>query len=290
MSSQATSAEPANERIELGSPLRGSVRWLPLAFGFVLLVAVVVAALHFAEARELERIVEQAEPWWLALALLCQAGTYAAAGQVFRGVARAGGYPLSLATAYRLSLTKLFVDQAVPSAGLSGTVVLANGLQKQGMARSVVAAGVVVDLASYYAAYVLGLGIALVITAIRGEANAIIPARFVRVRRLRRRAQRGRPGAFREANVGDPEAPGLIAPASKRDRFHRARRPAARAKPGLLLQASACQLAIVLCGRGTVWVLIRSLGAHGSASGVFASFMISSILAEASGRSKLHRS
>jgi Mg2+-importing ATPase len=142
-------------------PARRSLRWFPWLFGIALLAAVIVAALHFAEAREFAHIAEHAQPWWLSLAILFQAATYIAAGQVFRGVAQAGGHTLSLATACRFSLTKLFVDQAVPSAGLSGTVVLANGLQQRGIPRSVVAAGVVVDLASYYAAYVLSLGVAL---------------------------------------------------------------------------------------------------------------------------------
>ena len=39
---------------------------------------------------------------------------------MFRAVAAAGHFDLGLATAYRLSPTKLFVDQAFPSVGLSG--------------------------------------------------------------------------------------------------------------------------------------------------------------------------
>jgi Mg2+-importing ATPase len=243
-----------------------------------MVAAVIVGALHFSEAREFAQLTERAEPWWLALAVVFQSGTYLAQGQVFRCVAHAGRFSLSLATACRLGLAKLFIDQAIPSAGLSGTVVLANALEQRGMARSVIAASIVVDLASYYAAYVLSLAVALVITAVRGETRTIIvlislvfflfgiglsvmvlalsgrgthalPKRLVRFRPLRT--------ALDFIQEADP---------------HLARNP----RP--LIKASAYQLAIILCDATTVWVLIRSLGASGSAGGVFASFMISSLL------------
>src|SRR5689334_24412067 len=121
----AGSASPV-ERPKLGQLARRSWPWLPWILGGALLATVVVASLHFADAREFARIAEHAEPWWLALAVVLQAATYVAAGQVFRGVARAGGHSLGLATACQLGLAKLFVDQAVPSAGLSGTIVLSN--------------------------------------------------------------------------------------------------------------------------------------------------------------------
>ena len=261
-----------------GSSARKPLRWLPWIFGVMLLAAVIVAALHFADAREFARLAEQAQPWWLALAVAFQAGTYVAAGQVYRAVARAGGHSLRLATACRLSLTKLFVDQALPSAGMSGTVVLAKGLEQRGIPRPVIAAGIVVDIVSYQAAYVLCLAVALVITAIRGEARAIImlvslvffvvsiglgvvvlafSGRGKRV--IPRRLTRFRPlrTAIEFIEQADPKI--------------------ARS-PRLLLQAGAYKLGVVLCDAATVWVLIRSVGANGSPSGVFASFMISSLL------------
>ncbi|QSQ25235.1 magnesium-translocating P-type ATPase [Pyxidicoccus parkwayensis] len=255
-----------------------SLRWLSWFFGIVLLAAVIVASRHFSEARDFARLTENAEPWWLALAVLFQAGTYVAQGQVFRLVAKRGAFPLGLATACRLGLTKLFVDQAVPTAGLGGTLVLAAGLQRRGMSRKVVAAGVVVDLASYYAVYVLCLAAALVVTTVRGEDSPVVllvSLVFVvfavgysslllalsgrGAREVPRRLARLGPVRTALEFVQDSD------PALTRDRT-------------LFLGTCAYQLAIVLCDAATLWVLIRALGAHGSPWGVFASFMISSLL------------
>src|SRR5512135_1816020 len=104
------------------------LRWLPWIVGAGAVVAVVAAALHFSEARELVHLTEQAEPWWMIVALALQAATYAAQGEVLACVSRAGGFPLRLATWYELSVAKLFVDQAVPSVGVSGMVVVARSL------------------------------------------------------------------------------------------------------------------------------------------------------------------
>jgi P-type Mg2+ transporter len=278
MNFPATGIDTNRASVRPGSSPRSSLRWLSWVSGVVMVAAVVVAALHFAEARELARIAEDAQPWWLALAVMLQLATYVAAAQVFRRVVRAGGHSLNVATGCRLSLMKLFVDQAVPSAGLSGTVVLADGLERRGIPRPVVAAGIVVELASYYGAYVLSLVLALVVSARRGEVSTIVWLVSLvffafalgltavilalsgrRTRVLPRPLMRVRPLAT---------AIGFIEQAD----------PELARSPRLLVQSGVCQLAVVLCDAATVWVLIRALGAYGSPSGVFASFMISSLL------------
>jgi uncharacterized membrane protein YbhN (UPF0104 family) len=153
---------------------RRALRWLPWILGVGVLVAVVIGALHLADAREFARLAEQAEPGWLFLAVVFQAATYLAQGQVFRCMAHASGFSLRVAAACRIGFMKLFVDQAVPSGGLSGTLVLSDALQQQAMSRPAVASAIVVDFASYYAAYVLSIAGALVITAVRGETRTVI--------------------------------------------------------------------------------------------------------------------
>ena len=271
-------ASAPDSRWDLGSAPRGAWRWIPWLFGAALVAAVIVGAYHFSEAREFARLTEQAEPWWFLLALMLQAGTYLAQGQVYRVVARKSGASLNLGAAARLSLMKLFVDQAVPTAGLSGTVVLAEALRKGGMPRPVVAAAIVVDLASFYAAYVLSLAVALAIATARGETSTILVlvtlvfflfaiglSVFVlalsgrATRTLPKRVVRFRPLRIALDFVREAD-PHLV----------RSRR--------VLFAASAYQLAIVLCDATTVWVLLRSLGTAASPGGVFASFMVSSLL------------
>ena len=102
-----------------GSQTRRALQWTPWIVGVAILGGVVAFAFHFSETREFVRLTEQAKPWWLVLALVLQAATYVAQGEVLGCVTRAGRFPLSLPTLYKLSLSKLFVDQAVPSAGVA---------------------------------------------------------------------------------------------------------------------------------------------------------------------------
>ena len=122
------------------------------------------AALHVSEGREFIDVAERAKPWWLVLAVCLQGATYLAQGEIFRRVPRAAGYHLPLTAAYELSLAKLFIDQALPSAGIGSTIVVAKALERRAVPRAVVAASMVINIASYHAAYVVCLGIALAIT------------------------------------------------------------------------------------------------------------------------------
>lgn len=249
-----------------------------MLFGIAALAAVIVAATHFSEARDFARLTEHAQPWWLTLAIILQAGTYLAQAQVLCAVARAGRSGLGLLTAARLGLAKLFTEQALPSAGLSGTLVLAAGLERRGLPRPVVAAALVVDLASFYVAYVLCLAVALVITAVHGEQSTVIllvslvfmlfgVGLTIMVLALSGRGARAVPRRLRRLSPVRA-AIGFLENADRR----------LSRDPRLLLEATAYQLAIVLCDSATMWVLIHSLGGHGSVSGVFASFMSSSLL------------
>ena len=78
---------------------------------------------------------------------------------------------MPLTAAYELSLAKLFIDQAIPSAGIGSTIVVAQALERRGVPRAVVAASMVINIASYHAAYVVCLGVALAITAARGDSR-----------------------------------------------------------------------------------------------------------------------
>lgn len=146
------------------------IRWI---CGVVLIAALVVVVRHVSDAREFARLAEQARPLWLLLAIAFQAVTYVSQGQIYRIVAAADGRALGVLAAARLSITKLFVDQAIPSAGLSGTVAVAAALRQRGISRSVVSAGVLVDLTGIYVSYIICLVASFVITTTRGKTTEI---------------------------------------------------------------------------------------------------------------------
>ncbi|MHB8872560.1 MAG: lysylphosphatidylglycerol synthase transmembrane domain-containing protein [Myxococcaceae bacterium] len=244
---------------------------------FALLAVVVIAALHVSEEREFVRIAERTQPWWLAIAIFLQAGTYLAQGESWRVVTRAAGVAVPSSAAFKLSLAKLFVDQALPTAGVSGTVVVARALEQRGVSRAVVMASVVVDTVSYYGANVLTLALALLITVVGGHASPLIVGAalfFVllsAVLTTTALALSGRKSAGPRWLRRIPLLKSALSLLGEAD-------PALARSPRLIVMSGLFQLAIVLLDASTVWILIRSLGEVASPTGVFASFMVSSLL------------
>jgi Mg2+-importing ATPase len=184
---------------------------------------------------------------------------------------------LPLTQAFKLSLAKLFIDQALPSAGISGTLVAARALERSGIARPVVMAAVVVDTASYYAAYVLALAVAMVITIAGGHTSPLIIAAAIAFTVfgtglsvlalvLSGRAELGPKWLYRVPLL--KQALGLLSEAE----------PMLVHRLPLIAQSGMYELAIILLDAASVWTLIRALGQSASPSGVFASFMVSTLL------------
>jgi len=259
------------------SLVKRAARGLPWLLGLAALVAVVVVALRFAEGEELLRTVARVEPVWLLTAAGLQAATYLAEAQGWRRVARAALFPLPLATAYQLSLAKLFIDQALPSGGISGTVFFARALGELGMPRPAVMAGVVVDIATYYGTYVICLAAALVVTLVRKEATVLVGvltgvfAVFA-------------VGVLVSALVLSGRGAGAISrrlarvpPARRLLRFLEDADPHLARSPRVLLAAGAWQLSVFVLDATTVWALIQASGVSVPLPGVFASFMISTL-------------
>jgi len=261
-----------------GPPRSGSkARWFIWLFGLAVLGIVVLAAAHFSEGRQFIAHLRHVQPRWVLVAALLQAATYLGQGQIWRTVARAGHVPVSLATAYRLSVARLFIDQALPSAGLSGTVVMVKSLEQQGIPMPVVMAGVVIDTASCYATYVVGLLAALVVSLVQHQATRLVllvAVPFVPF------ALALTFGFIRQA--GRP--PGPLARRLSRFRFlQNGLRLLEQADPRLarshrlIARAGVYQLAVILLDAATIWVLILGLGITPSAGGVYVSFMISTL-------------
>jgi Mg2+-importing ATPase len=258
--------------------VRRTGNWLSWLIGAALLAAVVLAARHFAEERAFSQILEQVEPAWLLAALALQAATYLAQAGIWLTVLHRTGARVPFAYACGLSLQKLFIDQALPSMGLSGTAAVAAALERRGTPRAAVTSAVAVDISCYFAAYALSLGVALAIFVRGGHASALVIVSAVLFlvfggalatavltlsgRPPGRRLQpllriRGIGRAFELLGAADP---------------HLAR------DPRLLLRATLLQLSIFALDAATVWVLVRALGVDASPATVFASFMLASLM------------
>ena len=249
--------------------------WL---LGAALLTLVVAAALKGSDSRDFVMLVEAASPWWMAIAVVLQLGTYAAQGGIWRRVAAAAALPLRRAEAFSFSLAKLFADQALPSAGISGSLIVARALRARGMREDAVNAAVLINIASYHIAYVIGLALALAILVARHRANELIVISSV---------------LFVAFAIALTAAVVLFSgrPDSRASRRLRAIKPlrgllefmtradASLARSVVLLRAATVQqLAIIACDATTMWALLRSIGALTQLEAVFASFMIASLV------------
>ena len=184
---------------------------------------------------------------------------------------------MSLGKACELSLAMLFVDQALPSAGISGVALVSGALSRIGMPRAVVVSAVLVDVAMYYLAYAffmaVALGVALYHHYLPGWVNVFmllfvfigsgvawfvmaLPSggmdglknrlrRFSRMARLLDWVEDAHPGSFQ----------------NKRVQF----------------QAFAYHVVVFVLDATTIWVAVRALGVSASVGGVFASFMVSTL-------------
>ena len=263
--------------VRSGGAARSSTRWFVWFVGAALLGGVVLVAMRFSEAEEFAQLAERARPRWLALAVLLQAATYLAEGEIWRAVVRAGHSAIAVPRAYGLSVAKLFMDQTVPTGGVSGTILYVEGLQRLGVPRGVALAGVVVSTFSYYAAYALCLALAIVYAAMMGDLIGattsvgvvflVVSTVFAVVVLLHSGAEPG-PIARRLARV--PFLRGALGLLQEAD-------PSVAHAPRVLARAVLWQLAIVCLDAGTIWAALRAVGAATSTEAVFMSYMFSSL-------------
>jgi P-type Mg2+ transporter len=252
--------------------------WINWLFGAAILASVVVLALHSSDARHFPELLERAQPKWLLAGVLCQGATYLAQSSIWRMVARAGGHPLPAMTAYKLSLAKLFMDQALPSAGVSGTIVIARGLVARGVRQSAVFAGAIVNMIAYHTSYMSCLAIAITVAASAGHVNDLIVAIWIAVlviavaltvivSKLAGRREGALPRWLTHLRLVRPAL--FVLRAADR---HIVR------NPRIIGCALLAHLSIVMLDTLTLWLMIRSLGVTPPFERVFASFMLSSFV------------
>ncbi|HEU4602911.1 MAG TPA: lysylphosphatidylglycerol synthase transmembrane domain-containing protein [Steroidobacteraceae bacterium] len=255
----------------------GARHWLPWLVGIAFVIAVTWGALHFSEAEEIAALAQRANPEWFWVAVALQLATYAAQSEVWRAIGNAAKFKLHFATLFRLSLAKLFLDQALPSAGLSGAAGTAKELDDIGMPMPGVMASVVLNVAGYFFAYAILLMLALAILPITtvslrvvGVAAvlfiAISIAISVSLIWLVGRPQKKIPSGMRALKPVRE----LFASIEGADRsLVRSRK--------LIAHSTACQGAIVLLDAATVWTLLIALGTQLHPLVVFAGFMFANM-------------
>jgi Mg2+-importing ATPase len=253
-------------------------RWLSFTIGLALCGAVIAIGLHFAEAEDFVRLAKEARPTLLLLAAAWQVATYGAQAEIWRLVSRATQSRLSFADAWRISLAKQFVDQALPSAGVSGTVFTAEALDARGMSRQAAWTAVAINLISYNVVYIVGLGFAIGLGRLHGRGSSVIIGVAIVFTLLSAAlttlmffapGRASHPVSRRVAKI--PVIHAIV------EHLENANVRLVR-EPRLLVSAALWQMSIVVFDTLTLKALIESLGERAQIAGVFVTFMIASLV------------
>jgi glycosyltransferase 2 family protein len=265
-----------------GQSWRLGLSWL---FGLLVLGAVVLVATRFTEIERFAAIARAAQPAWLLAALALQILTYFCAAGVWYGTLHRAGVRQSYWSIVPLGLAKLFTDQALPTGGIGGTLLVVSGLDRRGVPSGVGMAALLIGLISFYIAYlaVVLAGLAILYSAHALNRTMIVAAGiFVVVAfgipaivlRARHWSQHGtRDGLMSIANRWLERVPG----------FSTLKSAMAKA-PGKLLRdplpfvsATVLQLLVFALDAGTLWIMLHALGAEASPPTAFAAFIMASL-------------
>ena len=152
MANQVAKARSSGSASLSGAALANWRAWL---LGALLAAAVVFAAFHWGDVKQFANLVAHARPLWLLAAFAAQLLTYVALAAEWLVVLRACNCRITLPKLLPLTLTKHFADQMVPTAGMSGNVVVVDRLRQLGASRKVAIAAVILTIISYYASYAI---------------------------------------------------------------------------------------------------------------------------------------
>jgi glycosyltransferase 2 family protein len=149
-------------------------RWRQWFLALLLFAGIVVAALHWGDVKKFADLVSKAEPLWLLVALALQFLTYVSLAAEWKLVLGAGGCPQSIWRLIPLTITKLFADQVIPTAGMSGNIVLVDRLVAVGARREVAVAAVILAIVAYYASYAVAAVLASILLGVHSELSMLV--------------------------------------------------------------------------------------------------------------------
>jgi uncharacterized protein (TIRG00374 family) len=145
-------------------------RWLLAA---LIAGSVVLGALHWGDVKKFAELTTKAEPVWVAGALLLQISTYVSLSAQWWLVLRKAETGPTMLKLLPLTITKLFADQVVPTAGVSGNVLLVDRLKAIGVPREHAMAAIILAIIAYYLSYAAGTVIAVTMLALRGKLSLL---------------------------------------------------------------------------------------------------------------------
>ena len=251
--------------------------WRSWFLAVLLTAGLVVAALHWGDVKNFGKLLTEAEPLWLIAAALLQLGTYFGLAAQWWLVLHTGHSPEKPVDLFRLTLAKHFADQVVPTAGVSGNVLLVDRLVSLGVPRSNAVAALLLQIIAYYMSYALGALWVLVVLWWKSRMSLLLG---------------GAVAVFLIVAAGIP-AFTLLLHRRGRGRLHKSLNRWSKARhffqllgeaptklvrdPGLIASVTALNLAVFVADAATMQACIHALGVHAPLSAGYVAFMMASI-------------
>jgi uncharacterized protein (TIRG00374 family) len=172
--SKANGARQASKQRDEQESSGFAANWRSWLLALLLIAGVVVAVLHWGDVKKFAALVAHSKPLWLLAAVVAQLLTYVALAIEWTLVLRAGKCRAPFGKLLGLTVAKHFADQMVPTAGMSGNVVVVDRLQAIGASRPVALATLIMTIIAYYASYGVVSLIALVLLWWHGHTSWVV--------------------------------------------------------------------------------------------------------------------
>ena len=166
--------ERTAQRSEPVAQPTGFGRTARILLGMVIAAGLIAAVFRIGDLRHFLDLARHAQPAWLLGAAGLQVGTYVALALGWQAVLRRADAPIPMKRLMPLALAKLFADQAIPSAGVGGNILLVDRLMALGVPRGAAMATLLISMVGFYASYAV-LSIAmLMVLWLHGRATPLM--------------------------------------------------------------------------------------------------------------------
>jgi uncharacterized membrane protein YbhN (UPF0104 family) len=165
---------PKFENLESRKTSRSRRRVAVIVFALIGLAGIITFVLNTSELGAFADQISRARPSWLLLAVGAQGWAFFFQSLVWWRVLRRLDRPLPLTDLFTLSIGKLFADQSLPSAGLSGAFFIMLALTGRGVPREDAFAAFVFGAASFIAAFFIAVIASFAVLALHDDAPSFL--------------------------------------------------------------------------------------------------------------------
>jgi len=251
--------------------------WRSWLLAALLVGGLVLAAFHWGDVKRFGKLLTEAQPLWLLIAVGLQLATYLGLAVQWWVALRRGHTPESVRDLFRLTFAKHFADQVVPTAGVSGNVLLVDRLVSLGVPRPNAVAALLLQIIAYYFSYALGALWVLVVLWWKSRSSWLLTGAVL---------------AFLMVAAGIPaltlwlhrrgrgKVPRWISRWSKAKHFFELVGEAPRElvrDPWLIATVTLLNLLVFIADAATMQACLLALGVHAPLSAGYVAFMMASI-------------